>query len=69
MSREASVLKVLWQRYTPEEIATAISGLEILFPGQPISLRMIHGKSMIGDYRGFQAAVNAAVKGQERRAE
>lgn len=65
LSREASVLKVMLGRYSPEEIWLALDGLECIFPKQPISLRMIHGKSMIGNYRGFQAAVNAAVRAQE----
>lgn len=69
LSREASVLKVMLRRYSAEEIWLALDGLERIFPKQPISLRMIHGKAMIGGYRGFQSAVNAAIKAQERRAD
>lgn len=67
MNREASVLKALRSRHPVSDIELALDGLEILFPGQPISLRMIHGKSMMGSYRGFQSAVNAAIKAQESR--
>lgn len=67
LGREASVLKQLLKRHSADDIALALDGLQILFPGQPISLRMIHGKSMIGHYRGFQSAVNAAIKAQEKR--
>lgn len=67
LAREGSVLKSLLEVRSVEEIGLALDGLEILFPGQPISLRMIHGKAMIGNYRGFQSAVNAAIRAQERR--
>ncbi len=69
LAREGSVLKEMLKRHSAEEIGLALDGLERIFPGQPISLRMIHGKAMIGGYRGFQSAVNAAIKAQEHRGE
>lgn len=69
MRREGSVLKALLKRHSLEEVTLAVAGLTIIFPGRPVSLRMIHGNAMIGNYRGFQSAVNAAVKAQERRTE
>lgn len=67
LRREGSVLKQLLKHHSLEDVTLAVAGLTVIFPGQSISLRMIHGRSMIGGYRGFQAAVNAAIKAQEHR--